>query len=75
MEFKKKQIYIIDNYISDDSELPQSSISGGSSRKGLMLLHTGGRGTLKLTPPLCINEEAIKEAVSVIEEVMKEIIG
>ena len=39
---------------------------------GLLLLPTGGRSTIKVAPPLCITEEAIKEGFSVISQAMTE---
>jgi 4-aminobutyrate aminotransferase/(S)-3-amino-2-methylpropionate transaminase len=39
---------------------------------GLMLLPTGGRGTLKIAPPLCITQEALLEGIGVIEQALAE---
>jgi 4-aminobutyrate aminotransferase-like enzyme len=39
---------------------------------GLLLLPTGGRGTLKIAPPLCITGEALREGLSVIEQALAE---
>jgi len=38
---------------------------------GLLMLQTG-RGTLKIAPPLCINEEAVLEGIDVITQAMNE---
>jgi len=40
--------------------------------KGLLMLGTGHRGTLKIAPPLCIIEEALLEGIGVIEEALNE---
>jgi len=42
---------------------------------GLLMLPTGGRGTLKIAPPLCITEEALLEGVGVIEQALAECVG
>ncbi|MHA1681641.1 MAG: aspartate aminotransferase family protein [Promethearchaeota archaeon] len=42
--------------------------------KGLMLFSPVGKATLKISPPLCITEEAILEAVAVIDEAIDEIL-
>jgi 4-aminobutyrate aminotransferase-like enzyme len=39
---------------------------------GLLLLPTGGSGTLKITPPLCITEEALLEGLEVMQRALAE---
>jgi len=39
-----------------------------------MMFSPVGKATLKIAPPLCITEEAIREACHVIEEAIGEII-
>jgi len=41
---------------------------------GLMLLPTGGRGTLKISPPLCITRDALLDGINVIEQTLSECI-
>ena len=41
---------------------------------GLMLLPTGERGTLKISPPLCITRDALSEGIDVIEQALSECI-
>ena len=41
--------------------------------KGLLVVHTG-RESIKISPPLTISEEALKEGIYVIEETISEII-
>jgi 4-aminobutyrate aminotransferase-like enzyme len=43
-------------------------------QKGLLVVHTG-RESIKLGPPLTINDEALLEAMSVFEEALLEVIG
>lgn len=45
-------------------------VTGLCMEKGLLMLQTG-RGTLKIAPPLCINEEALLEGIGVLEEVLE----
>ena len=40
-------------------------------QKGLLVVHTG-RESIKLAPPLSINEEALDEGVEVLEDCIKE---
>ncbi|MFX0102766.1 MAG: aspartate aminotransferase family protein [Candidatus Hodarchaeota archaeon] len=40
--------------------------------KGVMMFSPVGKATLKISPPLCITEEAILEAVQVIDEAIEE---
>ena len=69
-------VYILDPKTGNpDREYLASEIIDRCLQKGLMLLQTGNRGTLKLTPPLCITEDAVKDAVGVIEEVLEEILS
>jgi len=35
---------------------------------GLLLLPTESAGTIKIAPPLCINEEALLEGIDIIDE-------
>jgi 4-aminobutyrate aminotransferase-like enzyme len=42
--------------------------------RGLLVVHTG-RESIKLAPPLVINEEALREGISVLEETIADCIG
>ena len=42
-------------------------IAAACMKKGVLMMQTG-RGTLKLAPPLCITEQALREGLSVIED-------
>jgi 4-aminobutyrate aminotransferase-like enzyme len=50
-----------------------SQISEKCMQKGLLVVHTG-RESIKLGPPLTIQDEALLEAVSVLEEAILEVI-
>jgi 4-aminobutyrate aminotransferase-like enzyme len=56
-----------------NSELA-SQISEKCMQKGLLVVHTG-RESIKLGPPLTIEDEALLEAMSVFEEALLEVIG
>ncbi len=43
-------------------------------RRGLLVVHTG-RESIKLAPPLCINEEALMEGLDALEQAIAECIG
>ena len=43
-------------------------------RRGLLLVHTG-RESIKLAPPLCITEEALREGLTVLGEVTRDCIA
>jgi 4-aminobutyrate aminotransferase-like enzyme len=60
------------NYISKN-ELA-SQISEKCMQKGLLVVHTG-RESIKLGPPLTIEDEALIEAMSVFQEALLEVIG
>ena len=45
-----------------------------SMRRGLLLVHTG-RESIKLAPPLCITEDALREGVTVLGEVIHDCIA
>jgi 4-aminobutyrate aminotransferase/(S)-3-amino-2-methylpropionate transaminase len=49
-------------------------ISQEAMRRGLLVVHTG-RESIKLAPPLCINEEALIEGLDVFEQVTADCIG
>jgi 4-aminobutyrate aminotransferase-like enzyme len=51
-----------------------SQISEKCMQKGLLVVHTG-RESIKLGPPLTIEDEALLEAMSVFEEALLEVIG
>ena len=51
-----------------------SQISEKCMQKGLLVVHTG-RESIKLGPPLTIDDEALLEAMSVFEEATLEVIG
>jgi 4-aminobutyrate aminotransferase-like enzyme len=51
-----------------------SQISERCMQKGLLVVHTG-RESIKLGPPLTIEDEALLEAMSVFEEALLEVIG
>jgi 4-aminobutyrate aminotransferase-like enzyme len=40
-------------------------------RRGLLLVHTG-RESIKLAPPLCISEDALREGITVLGEVVRD---
>jgi 4-aminobutyrate aminotransferase-like enzyme len=42
-------------------------------QKGLLVVHTG-RESIKLGPPLTINDEALIEAINVLEDSISEVI-
>jgi len=46
-------------------------VSEKAFQKGLLVVHTG-RESIKLAPPLTINEEALNEGIEVLEESIKE---
>jgi 4-aminobutyrate aminotransferase-like enzyme len=50
-----------------------SQISEKCMQKGLLVVHTG-RESIKLGPPLTINDGAIREAIQVVEESISEIL-
>ena len=52
-------------------ELAKAVISR-SLELGLLLLPTGGRGTIKVAPPLCITQDAVEEGFCVISQAMTE---
>ena len=43
-------------------------------RLGLLVVHTG-RETIKLAPPLCINEDAMNEGLNVLRDSIKAVVG
>ena len=51
-----------------------SLVARGCIKKGVLLLSTS-RGSIKIAPPLTITQEAITEAITVIEECIKEVHG
>jgi 4-aminobutyrate aminotransferase-like enzyme len=51
-----------------------SQISEKCMQKGLLVVHTG-RESIKLGPPLTVEDEALLEAMSVFEEALLEVIG
>jgi 4-aminobutyrate aminotransferase-like enzyme len=50
-----------------------SKVSEKSMQKGLLVVHTG-RESIKLGPPLIIDDEAILEAMQVLEESLTEVL-
>jgi len=46
-------------------------VSEKAFQKGLLVVHTG-RESIKLAPPLSINEEALMEGIKVLEECIRE---
>ena len=46
-------------------------ISEKAFQKGLLVVHTG-RESIKLSPPLSITEEAMREGIEVLEQCIKE---
>jgi 4-aminobutyrate aminotransferase-like enzyme len=86
-ELKNRYSNIIDNYYGKgliasiifkdinnyDKPTLASKISEKCMQKGLLVVHTG-RESIKLGPPLIISDEAIKEAISVIDESISEMI-
>jgi len=57
----------------DKSELA-SKVSEKCMQKGLLVVHTG-RESIKLGPPLIIDDQAILEAMQVLEESLTEVIS
>jgi 4-aminobutyrate aminotransferase-like enzyme len=51
-----------------------SQVSEKCLQKGLLVVHTG-RESIKLGPPLTIEDDALIEAMSVFEESITEVIG
>jgi 4-aminobutyrate aminotransferase-like enzyme len=51
-----------------------SMVSEKCMQKGLLVVHTG-RESIKLGPPLIIDDEAILEAMQVLEESLTEVIA
>lgn len=51
-----------------------NNICQEAMRRGLLVVHTG-RESIKLAPPLCINEDALLEGISVFEEAVDCCIG
>ena len=51
-----------------------SQVSEKCLQKGLLVVHTG-RESIKLGPPLTITDEALLEAISVLQEAIFEVIG
>jgi 4-aminobutyrate aminotransferase-like enzyme len=62
----------------DRNGTPLVDIANGvcqeAMRRGLLVVHTG-RETIKLAPPLCINEDAMIEGLSVLSDSIKAVIG
>ena len=79
---------IIDNYYGNgliaslifkdskkfDKNILASKISEKCMQKGLLVVHTG-RESIKLGPPLIISDDAIKEAIEIIDESIKEVLA
>ena len=64
--------FILDPQTGDlDADLATRTITR-CMEKGLLMLGTGHRGTLKIAPPLCISKEALLEGIGVIEEALTE---
>jgi 4-aminobutyrate aminotransferase/(S)-3-amino-2-methylpropionate transaminase len=51
-----------------------SNICQEAMRRGLLVVHTG-RESIKLAPPLCINEEALLEGLEVLAESIAAVVG
>ena len=49
-----------------------SEICELAMQRGLLLVHTG-RETIKLAPPLCINEDALSEGLSVLDKTISDL--
>jgi 4-aminobutyrate aminotransferase-like enzyme len=79
---------IIDNYYGNglisslifkdskkfDKSILASKVSQKCMQKGLLVVHTG-RESIKLGPPLIISDDAIKEAIEIIDESIKEVLA
>jgi 4-aminobutyrate aminotransferase-like enzyme len=87
-ELKSKYPEVIDNYFGEgliasvifndfnnmSKNVVASQISEKCMQKGLLVVHTG-RESIKLGPPLTIEDDALLEAMSVFEEATLEVIG
>jgi len=65
---------IFNNFNSTSKNELASLISEKCMQKGLLVVHTG-RESIKLGPPLTIEDGALREAMSVFEEAILEVIG
>jgi 4-aminobutyrate aminotransferase/(S)-3-amino-2-methylpropionate transaminase len=65
-------MYVLDPLTGDLNPSLAQRVIQRCMELGLLLLPTGGRGTLKIAPPLCISEEALREGIGVIEEALEE---
>jgi 4-aminobutyrate aminotransferase-like enzyme len=65
---------IFNNFNSTSKNELASLISEKCMQKGLLVVHTG-RESIKLGPPLTIEDAALREAMSVFEEAILEVIG
>ena len=63
-------IFNLPNTNDPDTYLP-SIVSEKAMQKGLLVVHTG-RESIKLAPPLTINDDAILEGIEVLDESIKE---
>jgi 4-aminobutyrate aminotransferase-like enzyme len=62
-------------YDAADNPLSElcSNICQEAMRRGLLVVHTG-RESIKLAPPLCINEEALREGLDVLAESIEQVV-
>eukprot|EP01051_Picozoa_sp_SAG22_P017645 SAG22_NODE_2774_length_2224_cov_1.736000_2_plen_80_part_00 len=51
-----------------------SDVCKACLQRGLLTIHTG-RESLKLTPPLCITESALKEGLQVLEQALLDVVN
>jgi 4-aminobutyrate aminotransferase / (S)-3-amino-2-methylpropionate transaminase / 5-aminovalerate transaminase len=68
-------VYVLDPAVHRLNPGLATAVIQRCQQLGLLLLPTGGRGTLKIAPPLCITEDALCEGLAVIEQALAECVA